>query len=192
MRRLRTLPLRRRREKKTDYRARKTLILSGLPRLVVRNFAKNTWVQVVEARPEGDRVLASASTKRLIKEFGWRGGGGNTPAAYLTGLLAGVTAGRKGVKEAVLDTGPLGLVKGSRTSAALKGALDAGLKLPYSEEVLPEDERIEGVHIAKYAETLLREDPELYRKRFSAYLSRGLEPTSLAEHFREVRGKVIG
>jgi len=192
MKQLRRMPLKRRREKKTDYRVRKRLLLSGLPRLVVRNFAKNTWVQVVEARLEGDRVVASASAKRLAKEFGWKGGGGNTPAAYLTGLLAGLAAVHKGVKEAVLDVGPAALVRGSRTSAALKGALDAGLHVAHSKEVLPPDERIEGVDIAKYAGSLRNTSPEVYRQRFSAYLARGFEPTSLPEHFQEVRGRVIG
>jgi len=122
------IPLRRRSARKTDFRARRKLLLSGLPRLVVRNALKNTLVQVIEAHREGDRVIASASTKLLTQGYGWKGGGANTPAAYLTGLLAGLEAGRRNVKEAVLDTGVSRLVKGSRTTAALKGANDAGLR----------------------------------------------------------------
>jgi len=186
------MPLKRRREQKTDYRARKRLLLSGLPRLVVRNAAKNTWIQVVKAQPRGDKVIASASTKLLAREFGWKGGRGNTPAAYLTGLSAGIAAGLKGVKEVVLDTGPARLVKASRASAALKGAVDGGLLVVYSEEVLPPAGRTEGEHISKYAESLRSVSPELYRQRFSAYLSRGIEPMSLTEHFKEVRGMIIG
>lgn len=186
------IPLRRRSARKTDFRARRKLLLSGLPRLVVRNALKNTLVQVIEAHREGDRVIASASTKLLTQGYGWKGGGANTPAAYLTGLLAGLEAGRRNVKEAVLDTGVSRLVKGSRTTAALKGANDAGLRVPCSPGVLPGEGRIEGGHVAKYAGSLKDIDPELYRRRFSAYLSRGLEPTNLTEHFKEVREKIIG
>jgi hypothetical protein len=38
-------------------------------------------------------------------------------------------------------------VKGSRIYAALKGAVDAGLEIPYNPEVLPDDSRISGEHI---------------------------------------------
>ncbi|MEM2602579.1 MAG: 50S ribosomal protein L18, partial [Candidatus Bathyarchaeia archaeon] len=99
------LAFRRRREGKTDYRRRKALLLSGLPRLVVRPTLKNIHVQIVEAGEGGDRTVASASSKELRK-FDWKGGMGNVPAAYLTGLLAGKRAIAKGISRAVLDIGP--------------------------------------------------------------------------------------
>ncbi|RLF08815.1 MAG: 50S ribosomal protein L18, partial [Thermoprotei archaeon] len=131
------VPLRRRREGKTDYRLRKKLILSGLPRLVVRGSLKHFTVQVTKAEINGDRVLASAHTKQLVRDFGWRGACGNIPAAYLTGLLAGLRAVNNGIKKAVLDIGLFSPIKGSRVFAALKGAIDAGMEIPCSEEVLP-------------------------------------------------------
>jgi len=44
------VPYRRRRDRKTDYEKRKSLILSNAPRLVVRTTNKHTIVQVTEAK----------------------------------------------------------------------------------------------------------------------------------------------
>jgi large subunit ribosomal protein L18 len=50
-------------------------------------------------------------------------------------------------------------------------------------------ERIGGSHIATYAKSLAGEH-DLYKKRFSAYLSRGLKPEDLSGHFDQVRKAV--
>jgi large subunit ribosomal protein L18 len=50
-------------------------------------------------------------------------------------------------------------------------------------------ERIGGAHIATYARSLAGEH-DLYKKRFSSYLSRGLKPEDLSGHFEEVRKAV--
>jgi hypothetical protein len=52
-----------------------------------------------------------------------------------------------GVSEAILDIGLNPPVKGSRIYAALKGVLDAGLDIPHSEDVIPNDDRLSGKHI---------------------------------------------
>jgi len=185
------VPLRRRREGKTDYRLRKKLILSGLPRLVVRGSLKHFTVQVTKAEINGDRVLASAHTKQLVRDFGWRGACGNIPAAYLTGLLAGLRAVNNGIKKAVLDIGLFSPIKGSRVFAALKGAIDAGMEIPCSEEVLPDEDRILGKHIADYALKLLESNADEYNKRFSQYLSNNLPPEKLPEHVEDVKNKIL-
>jgi hypothetical protein len=41
----------------------------------------------------------------------------------------------------------LDLQKKIHLYAALKGAIDAGLKIPYNEEILPSEDRIKGEHI---------------------------------------------
>jgi large subunit ribosomal protein L18 len=184
------LPLKRRRLKLTDYRKRLKLILSGKPRLVVRGSNKNFQVQIVVAEPHGDRVLTSATTMELSKEYGWKAGRGNVPSAYLTGYLAGLKALQKNIEEAVLDTGLSKFIKGSRVSAAMKGALDAGLKVPHGEDVFPEEERIKGIHIARYADSLQKMDPELYRRTFSAYLAGGIKPEGLPEHFESIKAEI--
>jgi len=142
------VPYRRRREGKTDYRSRLKLIRSGKPRLVVRRSLKHTVVQLVGYDEKGDRVLASSTTGQL-REMGWTASTGNTPAAYLAGLLAGRRAGKASVTEAILDIGLIRPSKGAKVFAALKGVLDAGIKVPHSDEVLPAEERIKGDHLRK-------------------------------------------
>jgi hypothetical protein len=51
------------------------------------------------------------------------------------------------VKEAILDVGLNPPVKGSKIYAALKGAIDAGIKVPHDPEILPDEARISGEHI---------------------------------------------
>jgi len=186
-----SVPFRRRREGKTDYRARRALILSKVPRIVARGSLKHMTVQVVNAKVEGDEVLASAHSKELVRDYGWKGACGNVPAAYLTGLLCGLKALQKGIKKVILDIGLRTPVKGSRVFAVLKGALDAGLEVPHSEEVLPDDSRIRGEHIANYAKTLASENPEEYNRRFSEYLAKKLKPEKLPEHFAKVKEKIL-
>ena len=185
------VPRRRRREGKTNYYKRYTMVLSGKPRLVVRKTNKYIWVQLVIAKPQGDVTVAAAHSRELVKRFGWKGGTGNTSAAYLTGLLAGLRALKAGYSQAVLDIGLHRPVKGARVFAALRGALDAGLEIPHGEEILPSEERVRGEHVAKYAGMLRESSPELYEARFSLYLKRGLEPEKLPEHFEEVKSKIL-
>ena len=185
------VPFRRRREGKTDYRARKALILSKLPRIVARGSLNHMTVQVVKAKIEGDEVLTSAHSKELTKKFGWKGSCGNTPAAYLTGFLCGLKALEKGIKKAILDIGLKTPTKGSKVFAVLKGLLDAGVEVPHGEEKLPDESRIRGEHIANYAKQLATENPEEYRKRFSQYLARRLKPEKLPEHFLKVKEKIL-
>ncbi|MGC9152269.1 MAG: 50S ribosomal protein L18 [Vulcanisaeta sp.] len=180
---------RRRREGKTNYYKRREMIKSGLPRLVVRKTNKYIIAQVIVPKVLGDHVVVSATSKELAG-FGWKGGTKNLPSAYLVGLIIGYKALLKGIKKAILDIGLHRPVKGARVFAVLKGAIDAGLEIPHSEEILPEDDRIEGKHIAEYAEKLKGENETVYKARFSQYLAKGLEPADLPKHFEEVRGKI--
>ena len=183
------VPYRRRREGKTDYHRRKKLLISGLPRLVARKTNKHIIAQIVEASIEGDRVLASAHSSELRKKFGWLGSLKNLPAAYLTGLLCGYRALKRNVKKAILDIGLQTPSKGARIFAVMKGCIDAGIEIPHGEEILPSEERIKGRHISDYA-SILSSTPEVYSKRFSEYLSRGLRPENIVEHFSAVKKKI--
>ncbi|MEM1551266.1 MAG: 50S ribosomal protein L18 [Candidatus Bathyarchaeia archaeon] len=185
-----SVPYRRRREGKTDYRKRKALILSKKPRLVVRGTLKNIIAQIVAAKPHGDEVLVSAHSRELLKSYGWKAPRGNLPAAYLTGLLCGLKAKAKGIEEAVLDIGLHSPTKGARVFAALKGVLDAGLIVPHGEGKLPDENRIQGVHIAQYAK-MLSANTEKYTAAFSEYLKNKVLPESLPEHFADVKKAVI-
>ena len=154
--------LRRRREGKTDYQARKALVTSRKPRLVTRASNKNVEVQIIIAKPHGDEVLASANSRELIKSYGWRAPTGNIPAAYLTGLLCGLKAKAAGIKEAILDIGLVSPTKGSKIFAVLSGVVDAGVDVPHSEEKIVK-ERMKGEHIAKYAKSLGADSEEYTR-----------------------------
>lgn len=140
------VPFRRRREGKTDYHQRFTLVRSNRDRLVVRKSLKHMTVQVVQGKREGDFTLASSHSLEL-KKYGWDKATSNIPAAYLTGYLCGLKAKKAGIEKAVLDLGLQRVIKGSRVFAALAGAVDAGLQIPLSEEVLPAEERRRGTHI---------------------------------------------
>lgn len=186
-----SVPFRRRREGKTDYRLRKKLILSDRPRLVIRKTNKNIIAQIVRATVIGDIVITSAHSRELRRKYGWLGDLNNLPAAYLTGLLCGLKAVREGIKEAILDIGLHTPSKGAAVFAAVKGFIDAGIEVPHDESILPDESRIRGEHIAKYAEMLASESPEKYSRHFSEYLARNLLPENLPKHFEDTRKKML-
>jgi len=140
------LPFRRRREGRTDYRRRAKLLAGGTTRAVVRRSNKHVTVQFVGYDAKGDFVVASAVSKEL-EELGFTGSGKSTPAAYLTGLMAGKRAKEKGVEDAVLDIGLNEPTKGAVVFAALKGIVDAGVEVPHDEKMLPSPDRINGKHM---------------------------------------------
>ncbi|TDH66457.1 hypothetical protein CCR75_007741 [Bremia lactucae] len=86
---------RRRREGKTDYRARKRLITqdknkynSPKYRLVVRITNRQVICQIAYAEIDGDKILCQASSAELPR-YGLSVGLKNYAAAYATGLLVG-------------------------------------------------------------------------------------------------------
>jgi large subunit ribosomal protein L18 len=167
--------MRRRREGRTDYHQRLRLLKSGKPRLVVRKSNRHVRAQLVVPAPEGDETIVSAHSSDL-HEHGWEAPTGNTPAAYLTGLLAGVRARDAGLEEAVVDIGLNSPTPGSKVFATQEGAIDAGLEIPHNESVFADWERTRGEHIAEYAEG--RDEP-LYSGDFDA--------ADLPEHFDDLR-----
>ena len=181
--------LRRRREGKTDYQARKALVTSRKPRLVARPSLRNLNAQIIIAKPKGDEVLAAANSRELVKKFGWKAPTGNIPAAYLTGLLCGLKAKAKGVNEAILDIGLISPTKGAKVFAVLNGVVDAGVQVPHSEEKIVK-ERTKGEHIAKYAKSL-GSGSEEYTAKFSQYTAQGVAPEKVAEHFNKVKADIV-
>ncbi|GAB3673654.1 50S ribosomal protein L18 [Halopiger thermotolerans] len=173
------VPMRRRREVRTDYHQRLRLLKSGKPRLVARKSNKHTTAQLITPGPQGDETLASAHSSDL-EEYGWEAPTSNISAAYLTGLLAGQRAVEAGLEEAVLDIGLNTATPGNKVFAVQEGAIDAGLEIPHNDEVLADWSRTRGEHIAEYAEQL---DEPLYSGEFDA--------TELPEHFDEVREAIL-
>lgn len=138
------VPYRRRREGKTNYRKRLSLLKSRMTRAVVRLSLMQITIQFVKYHPEGDRVVTSAVSKEL-RSHGWNHSLSNTSAAYLTGYIAAKKALKNGIERAILDIGMHRPVKGSRVFAALKGMLDAGIDIPHSQEVIPSWARITSI-----------------------------------------------
>ena len=181
---------RRRREKRTDYKQRLDLLKSGKPRLVIRRTSNNIICQIVNHDPKGDKTLVTATAKEL-KKAGWKAHCGNVPASYLIGLICGSEAKKKKVTEAVPDTGLHASTKSSRIYAALKGAVDSGLKVPHSDEILPDKERFSGKHIEDYSKKLKSEKPDTFKKQFAGYVKSKTEPQSISKHFEEVKKKIL-
>jgi len=97
---------RRRREGKTDYRARKRLVVqeknkyqSHRFRFVVRFTNTTVVTQIIYAEIDGDKVLSSAYSSELPR-FGLSVGLKNYAAAYATGLLLA----RRTLKKLKMDT----------------------------------------------------------------------------------------
>lgn len=187
--RLQRVQFKRKRKGKTNYKKRLSLLKSNKLRLVVRKTSNNIIVQVIEYHPEGDKILVSAHSKELIKNFGWKAHTQNMPTAYLTGLLCGIKSKNKNINEVILDISPYTSIKGSLIYAALKGVLDSDIKIAHSPKVLPTENRLKGQHIADYAKLI--KDTPTYQKQFSRYLKKNLEPEQLPKHFEEIKNQIL-
>lgn len=145
-----TVKFRRHRQGLTNYRKRLKQLKSLKPRLVIRKSLNSITAQIISHSMLGDKVVLSAYSKEL-EGLGWSANKGNLPASYLVGLLIGKKAIKNNIKDAILDNGLSSSTKGSRIYAALKGAIDSGLNIPHSKDILPDDNRIKGMHIIEYA-----------------------------------------
>ena len=63
-------------------------------------------------------------------------------------MMAAKRAVKAGVSSAVLDIGRITPTPGGRAFATLKGLVDGGLKVPHSEDLFPDEGRINGSHIS--------------------------------------------
>jgi large subunit ribosomal protein L18 len=185
----RTVPYRRKRQSRTNYKKRLALLKSGQGRLVIRRSLNTITTQIITYNPDGDKVVVSATSRELAK-MGWKGHKANIPSAYLTGLLLGVKAKKAKVSKAVIDLGLQIPRQGGRLFAALKGAVDAGMDISHAAEALPSDERVSGKHIVEYA-SKLKSDPERYAKQFSRYTKEGVNPADLGKMFEEAKKKIL-
>ena len=140
---------RRKREGKTNYKKRLILLLSKKPRLVIRKSINNLTIQIIRYSEDGDKIITAANSSELQK-FGYNLNTGNIPAAYLTGLLIGKKAKDKKIGEVIVDIGLNTPTKGSKIFAAVKGAVDSGLKIPHTPNMFPEESAIKGEKIQSY------------------------------------------
>ena len=172
-----TVPFRRKRTGRTNYRKRLSLLKGNCPRAVVRKSLRNIIVQLITFEPRGDKVVLHADSKELQK-YGWLMGCGNIPAAYLTGYLLGTRAKKRDITKATLDIGINVSTKGGRLYAALKGMLDAGINIPHNEECLPDNARVLGQHIENYANLLQQAQN---KRQFSQSFKAGINMKELEQ-----------
>ena len=149
---IRTVLYRRKREGRTDYKGRLSLLKSAKARVVVRKTLRSTMGQLVQYAPSGDIVVCTVTVKDLQK-VGWTYSGKNVSASYLLGLVLGKKALTKGIKEAVVDFGLQVTVNGGRLYAFVKGCVDAGLYIPCSEEVFPTEDCLKGKNLEAYVQS---------------------------------------
>lgn len=179
----RTVKYRRHRESRTDYKKRLTLLKSGRVRLVIRKSLNTITAQMVQYNPDGDKVVAAATSKELTK-MGWKLHTGNMPSAYLTGLLLGTRAKKAKLDNAILDIGLQIPKKGGKLFAALRGVIDSGIEVPHNPEALPDDARITGQHIGEYLKSSKDHN-------FSSYKKSGINPDNISKLFEEMKGKIM-
>ena len=144
---------RRRRENKTDYKLRKGLLESLIPRVVIRRTNKYFIVQAVESDEAKDEVLFGVTSKDLLKN-GWdekySGSLKSISAGYLTGLLfAKKVKSLKLKTKFVVDLGMARTLSGSRVFSVVKGLVDGGLDINADEKVFPLEGRLNGEHMGE-------------------------------------------
>ncbi|OIW16788.1 hypothetical protein TanjilG_05522 [Lupinus angustifolius] len=167
----------RRRDGKTDYRARIRLINQDKNKYNTPKYRfvtnKDIIAQITSASIAGDHVLAAAYAHEL-PHFGLEVGLTNYAAAYCTGLLLA----RRVLKTLELD---------EEYEGNVEGALDGGLDIPHS------DKRFAGFDKEKKeldAETLIEDEPEKYQTHFSEYIKRGIEADGLEALYKKVHAAI--
>lgn len=143
---------RRRKERKTDYKKRRNLLKSGIPRIVFRKTNKHILVQYIKSEEAKDKVIFGTTSKDLLKH-GWpktfSGSLKSIPAAYLTGFLAGKIMKSKKLETPIVDGGMTRIVKKNRFFAFLNGLIDSGIEIQCDSKNFPEEERIKGKNLKK-------------------------------------------
>ncbi|MFQ5951280.1 MAG: 50S ribosomal protein L18 [Candidatus Geothermarchaeales archaeon] len=182
--------LRRRRESRTDYAARKKLLLSGQSMLVTRKTSKYVYASICLPSGKGDVTLASACSKELSDAFdlvSLR----NLPSAYLTGLLAGRRARERNLKTAVVCLGPAWSPNASIPFAVAQGCVDAGLKIPVGGQAEVDQDRLRGQHIAQFSKKLRETGEERFSEVFSRYARLGVDPQTLPETVDSIKLRIL-
>ena len=179
--------LKRIRNKKTNYRKRKAVLISRRNFITIKTTNENIHCQLIKPNVNGDIALTFSNSKELAR-YGWKGASNNLSASFLVGLLMGKKMISRNHDSAILYTGKTPFT--SKVAACLKGVAAAGVNIPLSEEAMPDESRINGTHVAKYA-TVLKQDKSLYEKRFSKLLDNNLDPEEYPKHFDEIKNKLL-
>ncbi len=175
------VPFARKLSGRTNYRKRLALLKSGMPRLVIRKTLTRIILQLVDFEATGDKVRLTI-TSDMLEKLGWKHSCKNIPAAYLTGMLVGKMALAAKIRQAVPDTGVQSITKGGKIFAAIKGAKDAGLDVPVSDEVVPKTDVISGSHIANYAKNA----------KHGQFSKAGATAIRITDDFEKLKARISG
>ena len=179
-------PFRRRNEGRTNYVKRLAFLKSGSVRAVVRKSTNHMQVQFVQTVKGVDQVLASAHTKEL-ENYSYKGHGGNVPAAYLVGYLAGKRFLSTKGTSAIADIGVQRPNLGTRVFATVKGVADAGVEIKADAEAFPKKGRVEGKHIETFAQ---HEASKKHTVQFSTYAKRSVDASTFSKMVEQAKQQI--
>jgi len=197
-------------------------------RLVVRKTNRKIIAQIVYSTLTCDKVVCHADSQELTR-YGVKLGHTNYPAAYCTGLLLARRVLKQfklddkyeGCPEvtgewhenmaeeeddpnpltAYLDVGLTRTTTGNNCFGVLRGAVDGGLNVPYSERRFPgydadandgegeynaeiHRDRIFGKPLGEYMDLLKEENEEAYKKQFGRYIKEGINGEDLEDIYK--------
>lgn len=200
-------------------------------RLVVRITNTDVVCQIAYAKIAGDVILAAAYSHELPR-YGLPVGLTNYAACYCTGLLLarrllkkiGLENRYRGKVEAdgklflpvrqkrqrgrrpftaLLDVGLARTTTGARIFAAMKGAVDGGVRVPHSPnrfrgynagEKKYDAEAARGYifaqHVSEYMADLKEKSPAVYKKKFSRYIKHRVTPERLEEVIKKTHAAI--
>lgn len=181
-----TVKYRRKLENKTNYRKRIKYLSSNKPRVVIRPHINNIVIQLVIFDKNQDRIRITTHSTEL-KKFGWPYHRGNIPSAYLTGYIFGKKAIKNKIDEAIIDFGIFTPIKKSRSYAALKGIIDAGVKTNHEkQEIFPDESKLHGTHIQQYFDEIESNS----NHQFSSYKKKNLDMSKINIVLKEVKSMI--
>uniref|UniRef100_A0A672TXZ5 Ribosomal protein L5 n=1 Tax=Strigops habroptila TaxID=2489341 RepID=A0A672TXZ5_STRHB len=182
---------RRRREGKTDYYARKRLVIQD------KNKYNTPKYRMIVRVTNRDIIC------QLLNKFGldkiYEG------QVEVTGDEYNVESvdGKPGAFTCYLDAGLARTTTGNKVFGALKGAVDGGLSIPHSTKRFPgydseskefnaevHRKHIMGQNVADYMRYLMEEDEDAYKKQFSQYIKNNLTPDGMEEMYKKAHAAI--
>ncbi|VFV41322.1 60s ribosomal protein l5-like, partial [Lynx pardinus] len=194
---------RRRREGKTDYYARKRLVIQdknkyNTPkyRMIVRVANRDIICQIAYARIDGDMIVCAAyahELPKLLNRFGM--GKIYEGQVEVTGDEYNVESidGQPGAFTCYLDAGLARTTTGNKVFGALKGAVDGGLSIPHKNKEFNAEvhrKHIMGQNVADYMRYLMEEDEDAYKKQFSQYIKNNVTPDMMEEMYKKAHAAI--
>uniref|UniRef100_A0A8C0U4H0 Ribosomal protein L5 n=1 Tax=Cyanistes caeruleus TaxID=156563 RepID=A0A8C0U4H0_CYACU len=182
---------RRRREGKTDYYARKRLVIQD------KNKYNTPKYRMIVRVTNRDIIC------QLLNKFGldkiYEG------QVEVTGDEYNVESvdGKPGAFTCYLDAGLARTTTGNKVFGALKGAVDGGLSIPHSTKRFPgydseskefnaevHRKHIMGQNVADYMRYLMEEDEDAYKKQFSQYIKNNVTPDGMEEMYKKAHAAI--